>query len=143
MLVLEKDEKVGGGTTESAGLIWIGDNHLARAAGYQDSKDDIARYTRFLAGGEEVEANFQAFYERADEALQFFERCGLTFQLTRGISDHYFGVAPGARAEGRSLEATLISGYDLGEWRNRVRMPPNVPNLRDRRGNDQLGRAEP
>jgi 3-oxosteroid 1-dehydrogenase len=127
-LVLEKDGKVGGGTTESAGLIWIGDNHLARAAGYQDSKADILRYTRFLAGGEEIDANFHAFYDHADEALQFFERCGLTFQLTRGISDHYFGAAPGARAEGRSLEATLISGYDLGEWRNRVRMPPNVPN---------------
>jgi 3-oxosteroid 1-dehydrogenase len=127
VLVIEKDKKVGGGTTESAGLIWIGDNHLARAAGYQDSKDDIARYARFLAGGEEIEANFQAFYGHADEALKFFERCGLTFQLTRGISDHYFGVAPGARAEGRSLEATLISGYDLDEWRNRVRMPPNVP----------------
>ncbi|MGZ3410321.1 MAG: FAD-dependent oxidoreductase [Xanthobacteraceae bacterium] len=127
VLVLEKDDKVGGGTTESAGLIWIGDNHLARAAGYSDSKADIERYTRFLAGGEEVDANFNAFYGRADEALAFFERCGLTFQLTRGISDHYFGVAPGARPEGRSLEATLISGHDLGEWRDRVRMPP-IPN---------------
>src|SRR5262249_10633127 len=88
VLVLEKDDKVGGGTTESAGLIWIGDNHLARAAGYDDNKHDIERYTRFLAGGEECDANFHAFYNNADEALQFFERCGLTFQLTRGISDH-------------------------------------------------------
>jgi 3-oxosteroid 1-dehydrogenase len=126
-LVLEKDNKIGGGTTESAGLIWIGDNHLARAAGYQDSKDEVTRYVRFLAGGEECEENFQAFYGRADEALAFFERCGLTFQLTRGIPDHYFGIAPGARAEGRTLEATLISGYDLGDWRERVRMPP-IPN---------------
>jgi 3-oxosteroid 1-dehydrogenase len=127
-LVLEKDDRIGGGTTESAGLIWIGDNHLARAAGYKDDKDDVLRYVRFLAGGEECEPNFKAFYLRADEALHFFEGCGLTFQLTRGIPDHYFGVAPGARAEGRSLEVTLISGHDLGEWRGRIRMPPNVPN---------------
>ena len=39
-LVLEKDDKVGGGTTESAGLIWIGDNHLARAEGYEDNKEE-------------------------------------------------------------------------------------------------------
>lgn len=127
VLVLEKDDKVGGGTTESAGLIWIGDNHLARAVGYEDNHADIERYTRFLAGGEEIEANFRAFYGRADEALAFFERCGLTFQLTRGLADHYFGVAPGARPEGRSLEATLISGFDLGAWRHRIRVPPNVP----------------
>jgi 3-oxosteroid 1-dehydrogenase len=127
-LVLEKDDKIGGGTTESAGLIWIGDNHLARAAGYQDSKAEVMSYVRFLAGGEEREENFLAFYQHADEALQFFQKCGLTFQLTRGIPDHYFGIAPGAHPEGRSLEVTLISGYELGDWRERVRMPPNVPN---------------
>ncbi len=126
-IVLEKDVKVGGGTTESAGLIWIGDNHLARAAGYRDDREETLKYARFLAGGEECEPNFHAFYTRADEALQFFEGCGLTFQLTHGIPDHYFGMAPGARAEGRSLESTLISGFDLGEWRDRIRMPPNVP----------------
>ena len=127
-LVLEKDDKVGGGTTESAGLIWIGDNHLARAAGQQDSREDVERVRALPRRGEECEANFQAFYGRADEALRFFEQCGLTFQLTRGIPDHYFGIAPGARPEGRSLEATLISGYELGAWRERVRMPPDVPN---------------
>lgn len=127
-IVLEKDTKVGGGTTESAGLIWIGDNHLARAAGYRDDQGEVLKYARFLAGGEQCEPNFLTFYTRADEALRFFESCGLTFQLTRGIPDHYFGVAPGAHHEGRTVEATLISGNDLGAWRDRIRMPPGVPN---------------
>ena len=32
-LVIEKDDKLGGGTTSSYGLLWVGGNHLARAAG--------------------------------------------------------------------------------------------------------------
>ena len=51
----------------------------------------------------------------------------MKFQLTHGISDHYFGVAEGSKPEGRSLEVSLISGHELGEWRDRVRMPP-IPN---------------
>jgi 3-oxosteroid 1-dehydrogenase len=121
-LVIEKADKVGGGTTNSYGLIWIGDKHLARAAGFNDSRDDIAAYMRFVAGGEAFEESMTAYIDRSPEALKFFEACGIPFQLTRGVADHYMGVAPGAKAEGRSLEVKLISGYELGEWRNRVRM---------------------
>ena len=51
-LVIEKADKVGGGTTNSYGLIWVGNNHLAQAAGYEDDRGDIINYMRFLAGGE-------------------------------------------------------------------------------------------
>ena len=42
-LLIEKSEKLGGGTTNSYGLIWIGDNQLARAAGYEDNRADVVR----------------------------------------------------------------------------------------------------
>jgi len=42
-LLIEKSEKLGGGTTNPYGLIWIGDNHLARAAGYEDNRADVVR----------------------------------------------------------------------------------------------------
>jgi 3-oxosteroid 1-dehydrogenase len=123
VLLLEKDDKLGGGTTESAGLIWVGNNHLERAAGYDDSRDEVVAYMRFLAGDEICEPNFNAFVEHADDAVRFFESCGIRFRLTRGIPDHYYGVAPGAHTEGRSFEVELISGHELGAWRDRVRMP--------------------
>ncbi|MBV8361419.1 MAG: FAD-dependent oxidoreductase, partial [Deltaproteobacteria bacterium] len=126
-LLIEKSEKLGGGTTNSYGLIWIGDNHLARAAGYEDNRAEVVRYMRFLAGGEERDANLLAFVDWSPLALQFFESCGVSFRLTRGITDHYYGVAPGARDEGRTVEAELISGYELGAWRDRVRVPVGVP----------------
>jgi 3-oxosteroid 1-dehydrogenase len=99
-LLIEKSEKLGGGTTNSYGLIWIGDNHLARAAAYEDNRADVVRYMRFLAGGEERDANLLAFVDWSPRALQFFESCGVSFRLTHGITDHYYGVAPGARGEG-------------------------------------------
>ena len=126
-LVLEKADKVGGGTTNSYGLIWIGNNHIASAAGYKDSRDEILAYMRFLAGGEAFEENLNAYVDQSPEALRFFEACGIPFRITKGVGDHYLGVAPGAKAEGRSLEVDLISGYDLGEWRNRVRMSSVQP----------------
>jgi 3-oxosteroid 1-dehydrogenase len=45
----------------------------------------------------------------------------------RGLTDHYFGTAPGTRAVGRSIEVELISGHDLGDWRGRVLDPHDVP----------------
>ena len=35
-ILIEKGEKLGGGTSFSMGGIWIGNNHLARAAGYKE-----------------------------------------------------------------------------------------------------------
>jgi 3-oxosteroid 1-dehydrogenase len=126
-LVIEKSPKVGGGTINSYGLIWVGNNHLARSAGYQDSRDEVARYMTFVAGGEALAENLAAYVDIAPEALRFFESCGIPFRIVRGLADHYYGVAPGGRAEGRSVEADLISGHALGDWRHRVHVPPVQP----------------
>ncbi|HMD65537.1 MAG TPA: FAD-binding protein [Stellaceae bacterium] len=44
-----------------------------------------------------------------------------------GLTDHYYGKSPGSHAAGRSLEVDLISGFDLGDWRERVSAPDDVP----------------
>jgi 3-oxosteroid 1-dehydrogenase len=126
-IVLEKASKLGGGTTNSYGLIWVGQNHLAQAAGYDDSRDDVIAYMRFLSGGFLDETRMQTFVDRSHEAIRFFEGCGVRFRVVRGLTDHYFGTAPGTRAVGRSLEVELISGHDLGDWRERVLTPHDVP----------------
>jgi 3-oxosteroid 1-dehydrogenase len=126
-IVLEKASLLGGGTVHSYGLIWIGQNHLARAAGYADTKDDVVDYLRFLGGGQVDEERLAAFVDHAPETLRFFEQCGVRFRVVRGVSDHYFDKAPGSRAAGRSVEAELISGAELGDWRDRVLVPRDVP----------------
>src|SRR6202521_5469801 len=76
-IVLEKATKLGGGTVHSYGLIWIGQNHLADAAGHADSRDETLAYMRFLGGGNIDEARLAAFVDRSPEALRFFEQGGI------------------------------------------------------------------
>jgi 3-oxosteroid 1-dehydrogenase len=126
-VVLEKAGRLGGGTVHSYGLIWVGQNHLAQAHGHADSREEVLAYLRFLAGGNIDEARLSVFVDRSPEALKFFERCGVRFRLVRGVTDHYYDKAPGSHAVGRSVEADLISGFDLGDWRDRVSVPHDVP----------------
>ena len=45
----------------------------------------------------------------------------------RGVTDHYYDKAPSSHAAGRTVEAELISGVELGDWRDRVLVPHDVP----------------
>jgi 3-oxosteroid 1-dehydrogenase len=127
-LLLEKSDQLGGGTTSSYGLIWVGGNHLQLAAGFKDDRKDIIDYLRFLGGGEANEDRLTAFVDHSPAAIKKFTDWGISLRLVKGVTDHYFGMAPGASAEGRTLEANLISGYDLGPWKERIVLPDDVPN---------------
>ena len=126
-IVLEKASTLGGGTVNSYGLIWVGQNHLAQSAGYSDTRDEVIAYLRFLGGGALDDDRMATFVDRSPEALKFFEDCGVRFHLVRGVTDHYYGKSPGSHTVGRSVEVDLISGFDLGDWRERVSVPDDVP----------------
>jgi 3-oxosteroid 1-dehydrogenase len=126
-LLIEKSDRIGGTTTDSYGLIWVGNNHLMRAAGETDPREDIIKYMTFLGGGELSEDRMLTLVDRSPEAIVFYEKCGIPFRLIGGLVDHYAGVAAGARGPGRTLEAELISGFDLGDWRDKVRTPKDAP----------------
>jgi 3-oxosteroid 1-dehydrogenase len=126
-LVLEKHEKLGGGTAASHGGFWVGGNHLARAAGIEDSRDEILAYMRFIGGDELDEERMLTFIDRSPEALEFFDRCGVRFLFVKGHGDHYYDSAPGSVGQGRMLEVELISANDLGEWRDAVAVWSQAP----------------
>src|ERR1700746_3292339 len=83
-VVLEKAAALGGGTVHSYGLIWVGQNYLARDAGIVDSHDEVLAYMRFLGGGAVDEARLAAFVARSPEVLKFFADCGIRFLLVPG-----------------------------------------------------------
>ena len=126
-ILIEKAPFLGGVTTNSYGLIWVGMNHLAQEAGYADDRNEVIAYMHYIGGGRLSEEKMLAYVDRAPLALKFFQNCGIRFRVVRGVTDHYHGKAPGSRAEGRSLEVELISAYDLGDWRERVLTPDDVP----------------
>ena len=119
--LFEKDALIGGGTALSYGGIWAGCNHVARAAGIADSRAAVLDYMRFVAGGAADDDLLVTFVDQAPIAIEFFARCGVAFQLTRGLADHYFPVAPGSTADGRSIEPVPIATRELGPWGALVR----------------------
>jgi succinate dehydrogenase/fumarate reductase flavoprotein subunit len=126
-VLIEKAAKLGGGTAFSMGGIWIGCNHLMLAAGYKDTRDDVLSYMRFVGAEETDDERLVAYVDRGPEALKFFEDCGIRFRISRGLTDHYFGVAPGSVAEGRCLNTDFIAATDLGEWQDSILAPRDTP----------------
>ena len=126
-LLLEKADQLGGITVHSYGIAWVGCNHLAAARGLADDRDDVLAYMRFIGGGQVAEDKMLAFVDRSPQALKFFAECDIPFRLIGGMTDHYFGTAPGSRGAGRLLEAELLAGGELGAWRARVLTPTDTP----------------
>jgi 3-oxosteroid 1-dehydrogenase len=121
-LVLEKAEKLGGGTAISGGALWIGANHLNAAAGGSDSPAEVFEYLHYVGAGGIDTNRMRTFVEEAPQALKFFEGCGVPFQLTSRI-DHYYGVAPGAKTGGRIVDTLPIPGADLGKYKDQILLP--------------------
>jgi 3-oxosteroid 1-dehydrogenase len=126
-IVLEKAEQIGGGSCYSYGLIWVGGNPLQLAAGYRESDDEVRQYMAHLGGGQIDQERLDAYVDKGPETIAAFMKAGLKLRLCRGLTDHYYGMAPGASAEGRSLEAELISSHELGALRDRIVLPPHTP----------------
>lgn len=78
-IVLEKASTLGGGTVNSYGLIWVGQNHLAQAAGYSDTRDETIAYMRFLGGGSLDDDRMSTFVDRSPEALIFLKSAASVF----------------------------------------------------------------
>src|SRR5688500_1738562 len=72
-ILLEKTDLIGGATTNSYGLIWVGNNHLMRAAGQTDDRDELIAYMTFLGAGEVDDARMHALIDHSPSALEFFE----------------------------------------------------------------------
>ena len=126
-VILEKSNKFGGGTTYSYGIVWVGDNHLERALGIQDSKDEAYEYLHHLAAGHEIESNLRAYIEWSPEALRFFcDEAGIPFYVVPGFPDYFQHMSPGSLGEGRNLQVRPFEAKSLGEWHESLRAAPAV-----------------
>jgi len=124
VMIVEKEAQFGGKTTWSDGGLWIPANDFAHNAGIGDSTDDGRAYLQFLAAGRGVDQNINAYVDKGSATLRYFSQLGLGFQLVRNLPDTYFGMAPGAKAEGRMVEIAPYSGLKLGDWRDKMHASP-------------------
>jgi len=116
VIILEKTDRLGGTTAMSGGALWFPGNHLAAAAGVEDSPAEALSYLRATApeGWNETEDGlWQAFSENAPEAFAFLSRnTNLSFAFTDEADVHM--DAPGAKQFGRMLSPLPISRWRLG-----------------------------
>ncbi len=126
--LIEKAPQLGGGTADSLGTLWMPNNRLAAAAGLADDFDSALTYARFVAGGQEVPANLEAYVREAPRVLDVLLDLGVALRLAPGLPDYFAPAAPGSCADGRRMvEPALIARASLGPFANSIR--PSVHNV--------------
>lgn len=121
-LVLEKQERVGGSTAMSGGILWVPNNPVMRAAGAADSYEDAVAHFDAVVGDAGPPWSLErrlAFLGEGPEMVAFLERRGIQFVYCRGYSD-YYPNAKGGRAEGRGIEPVPFDGRVLGPWLSKL-----------------------
>ena len=127
-LVLERADQVGGVTAFSMGEVWVPGNHLAAAAGIEDTAEDGIRYIKNLDMGFGNDRAILNQAVHAPVAIRYFEESmGLKMCVVRDLPDYYYPYVDGSTAEGRCLEALPFPAQSLGEWQARTRVSPHVP----------------
>ncbi len=120
--LIEKAPELGGGTADSLGTVWIPNNRLAADAGLADDHETALGYARFVAGGQAVAANLEAYVREAPRVLNALLGLDVGLRLALGLPDYFAPAAPGSCADGRRMvEPELIPRAALGRFANRIR----------------------
>jgi len=117
-LVLEKQQRIGGSTAMSGGIVWIPNNPIMRTEGVPDSYEDAMVHFETVVGDVGPASSPErrhAFLTAGPEMITFLERLGLRFLYCRGYSD-YYSSAKGGHDVGRGIEPVPFDGRILGEW---------------------------
>ena len=119
VVLIEKNERLGGAAAYSGGQVWIGNNHVARREGCEpDTDEEVLEYIRALA-----EVDPKAFDEKlaeewilgASEAAEYFESTGVVaWTVIPDYPDYYFPTVSGSKSSGRYITGAPFQGSVLG-----------------------------
>lgn len=115
VLVIEKDQYLGGTSAICGGWGWVPGNK----GGTDDTRAEAKQYIKALALDSYNEEMVDVFLDAVPEAMQFFEDEGV--QMVYGaMSPDYQMDAPGAKEKGRAVTFKRADARILGEDRLRV-----------------------
>lgn len=126
VIVLEKEDVVGGTTGVSGGVLWVPGNHHLSELGLQDSREAALAYIRRIADGRALDDSLiEVFVDTAPQVLAFLESTTpLRVQVVANLPDYYAGIAhriPGCQPFSRSVEPLPYPArQELGEWADRI-----------------------
>ena len=121
-LLLEKDDRAGGLTTQSAGTLWVPMNPWMREAGIEDSREAAISYLRYIGGGYSHQEYMEAYVDNVNRAIGYLQE-EANVRLTQGTGPDFYKTA-GAVERGRRLVPERFPAESLGEWRDRVHPSP-------------------
>ena len=120
VLIIEKQDKVGGTSATSGGGIWIPNSHYAKEVGAEDNPLDAKAYLMNTLFGEDVpEEMIDTYLDKAPEMLKYLhDRTDVRYESLAEYPDYYTNME-GAREGHRSLEPAPIMASELGDhWKN-------------------------
>jgi 3-oxosteroid 1-dehydrogenase len=130
VLIIEKEELVGGTTATSGGVMWIPNNRFMKEAGVADSRDDAINYLNKVVGDSDDTPGTSperrsAYVDLSVEMLEFLIDQGLQFRRVPSWPDYY--SAPGESVSGRTVAPELFDLNKLGkDWKAKLR-PGFIP----------------
>jgi len=132
-VILEKQDKFGGSTAYSGGVLWIPNSPLH---GKDDSEEAGRTYLNAVIaatgdpGKASPPAKREMFLKEGPKSIQFLLDQGV--KIIRVFWPDYYSNLPGGHEYGRSLMCELFNVNELGEWKDKLgffwgfpRMPVN------------------
>lgn len=125
VLILEKEDLVGGTTARSGGVMWIPNNPFMKRDGVPDSYEQARAYLDNVVGdhADAPGATRERRHSYLLEAPHMVE-----FLLTQGVRltrvsywPDYYDDRPGGSAPGRTVVAELFNVNELGPWKSKLR----------------------
>src|SRR3569833_1328103 len=114
VLIVEKEQRIGGTTARSGGWLWIPGTSLAKAWGIVEDKEQARTYHRHEAGNSFDAARVDAFLDNGPEAVDFFTtKTAVRFDMPLTFPD-YHAEAPVGTQGGRSMVTRPFGGHELG-----------------------------
>ena len=125
--LFEKADTVGGTSAWSGGMVWIPVNPHMAELGIDDSREEVLTYLESLSNGLIDMDLAAALIDAGPEVVTWLEQnTPVRFQIIKDFPD-YQPEHPGAKpGGGRSLECPLFPFVELGSWRERVTVGPQL-----------------
>jgi 3-oxosteroid 1-dehydrogenase len=128
--LFEKAHVVGGTSAISGGTCWVPNNPHMAAAGAPDSREDALAYLASLSHGLIDPAMAETLVDTGPQVVTWLEaHTPVRFQVVQGFPDYHPEHPGGKPRGGRSLDPSLFSFRELGEWADRVAVPARSPYL--------------
>jgi 3-oxosteroid 1-dehydrogenase len=118
-LVLEKQNQIGGVSSQAGGYLWVPMNWLAQADGIRDSREEALAYLTYLGGGYGRAEYREAFVDNSTRVFDYL-REQADFQFHLDGREFYYPVGTGSKKRGRIILPDPFPADSLGPLKPKV-----------------------